>query len=160
MALISSAPRPAASAYAEPDIPAKIMLATTLTWARPAFRCPKMESAKLNIRAANSGPFHERAGENEERNREQREAGETDRQSFRNYDERHRSLENDESECSQQHRKRYRAFEQQEDEEDQEEGGKHHVATLSFLNMSAMSSMTKYTEDTNMEREPTIADRV
>ena len=35
MASISMAPRPPASATAEPDMPAKIMLATTLEWASP-----------------------------------------------------------------------------------------------------------------------------
>ena len=35
MALISTAPRPPASATADPDMPAKIMLPSTLTYPRP-----------------------------------------------------------------------------------------------------------------------------
>ena len=51
MALISMLPRPAASAIAVPDMPAKIMLPTTLTWPRPPRRCPTRALAKLKIRS-------------------------------------------------------------------------------------------------------------
>ena len=46
MALISTFPKPDVSASPEPDMPAKIMLATTLTWARPALKWPKMEKLR------------------------------------------------------------------------------------------------------------------
>ena len=46
MALISMVPRPAASATAEPDIPAKITLPMTLTWASPPRNRPARHSQK------------------------------------------------------------------------------------------------------------------
>ena len=49
MALISIVPRPAASASAAPEIPAKIMLASTLTWARPPLMLPTTQLAKSKI---------------------------------------------------------------------------------------------------------------
>ena len=49
MALISTIPSPAMSATAEPETPAKIIEATTLTWASPARRWPTRAMAKLKI---------------------------------------------------------------------------------------------------------------
>ena len=46
MALISIVPSPAASATAEPDMPAKITLPTMFTWARPPRSQPARHSAK------------------------------------------------------------------------------------------------------------------
>jgi len=51
MALISTVPSPAASAAAVPDMPAKIMLATTLTWPRPPRRWPTSVLANPKIRS-------------------------------------------------------------------------------------------------------------
>ena len=44
-------PVPAASAIAEPDMPAKMMLCTTLTWARPPRKRPTSASQKCSSRA-------------------------------------------------------------------------------------------------------------
>ena len=52
MALISISPRPAASACATPDIAEKIMLATTLQWARPPRMWPTRACAKRKMRVA------------------------------------------------------------------------------------------------------------
>ena len=48
--LISTTPRPPMSATALPDIPAKIMLAITLTWPRPPGIQPINASAKSKMR--------------------------------------------------------------------------------------------------------------
>ena len=50
MARISMEPRPAASATAAPEMPAKIMLASTLTWAKPPRTEPTILAAKSKIR--------------------------------------------------------------------------------------------------------------
>ena len=50
MARISTTPRPAASATAEPDMPAKIMLAMTLTWPSPPWIRPTQSWATPKIR--------------------------------------------------------------------------------------------------------------
>ena len=52
IALISTVPRPAASACATPDMPAKIRLAKMLTCARPPRRWPTSATANSKIRAA------------------------------------------------------------------------------------------------------------
>ena len=49
MARISMVPRPAASATAAPEMPAKIMLANTFTWARPPRMKPTTLAAKSKI---------------------------------------------------------------------------------------------------------------
>jgi hypothetical protein len=46
-----SRPEPAASAIAEPDIPAKITLCTTLTWASPPRKRPTIASQKRSSRS-------------------------------------------------------------------------------------------------------------
>jgi hypothetical protein len=46
-----SRPEPAASAMAEPDIPAKMMLWTTLTWASPPRKRPTRASQKRSRRS-------------------------------------------------------------------------------------------------------------
>ena len=51
MALISTMPSPPASATADPDIPAKIMLARTLAWARPPRMGPTSARAKSKRRS-------------------------------------------------------------------------------------------------------------
>ncbi len=51
IALISITPRPAASATADPDMPAKIMLPITLTCARPPRIRPTRRLATANIRS-------------------------------------------------------------------------------------------------------------
>ena len=50
MASISMVPNPAASAWATPDMPAKMMLATTFTWARLPLTCPNRAMAKSKMR--------------------------------------------------------------------------------------------------------------
>ena len=50
IAAISITPSPAASATAEPDIPAKIMLPSTLTWARPPRARPTSSCVKSKMR--------------------------------------------------------------------------------------------------------------
>src|SRR6185436_10734789 len=50
MAFTSMAPMPATSATAEPLMPEKIMLPTTLTWPRPPRTCPTRLSAKRKMR--------------------------------------------------------------------------------------------------------------
>lgn len=57
MAFTSMEPRPPASARAEPDIPAKIMEANTLAWAKPPVRCPIHFSAMVNIRSVRPTSF-------------------------------------------------------------------------------------------------------
>ena len=57
IALISRAPRPPASAIAEPDMPAKIILARTFAWPRPPGICPIAFSAKPNILSLNPISF-------------------------------------------------------------------------------------------------------
>jgi len=52
MARTSTVPRPAASAWATPDIPAKIMLAAMLTWARLPRTWPSNAWAKSKMRVA------------------------------------------------------------------------------------------------------------
>ena len=47
MALISTVPRPAASAMAVPDMPEKITEPMMLTWPRPPFIQPTSAIAKL-----------------------------------------------------------------------------------------------------------------
>ena len=44
-------PVPAASAIAEPDMPAKMMLCTTLTWARPPRKRPTSASQNRSSRS-------------------------------------------------------------------------------------------------------------
>ena len=44
-------PELAASASAEPDMPAKMMLCTTLTWARPPRQCPTSALQKRSSRS-------------------------------------------------------------------------------------------------------------
>ena len=46
-----SLPEPAASASAEPDMPAKMMLCTTLTWARPPRKRPTSALQKRSSRS-------------------------------------------------------------------------------------------------------------
>ena len=46
IALISSTPRPPASAMAEPDMPEKMRLPSTLTWASPPVKWPTRALAK------------------------------------------------------------------------------------------------------------------
>jgi hypothetical protein len=46
IALISRMPRPPASAMAEPDMPEKIRLPRTFTWASPPVKCPTSAFAK------------------------------------------------------------------------------------------------------------------
>ena len=46
-----SLPLPAASAIAEPDMPAKMIDCTTLTWARPPRKRPTSASQKCSSRA-------------------------------------------------------------------------------------------------------------
>src|SRR5688572_20534506 len=50
MAFTSMAPMPATSATADPLMPEKIMLPTTLTWPRPPRTCPTRLSAKRKMR--------------------------------------------------------------------------------------------------------------
>ena len=57
MLLISSWPRPPASARALPDMPEKIREASTFTCARPPFLCPIMDAAKSKIRVVTPPPF-------------------------------------------------------------------------------------------------------
>jgi hypothetical protein len=52
IARISTVPSPAASAWATPDMPAKIRLATTFTCASPPRMCPTSAVAKVKMRAA------------------------------------------------------------------------------------------------------------
>jgi hypothetical protein len=51
MAGMNTAPIPAASAVLDPEMPAKNMPTTTLTWARPPRRCPTMAMARLTSRS-------------------------------------------------------------------------------------------------------------
>ena len=50
-------PRPAASATAAPEMPAKIMLATTLTCARPPRMLPTRAAAKSKMRCVTPSAF-------------------------------------------------------------------------------------------------------
>ena len=57
---------PTASAIAEPDIPAKIMLATTLTWPRPPGSA-NQDKAKLQQPVGQAPDIHQIGRENEKR---------------------------------------------------------------------------------------------
>ena len=57
IALISIFPRPAASALAEPDMPAKIRLATTFTCPSPPLIWPTRQSANSNISSVTPALF-------------------------------------------------------------------------------------------------------
>jgi hypothetical protein len=66
MAFTSTTPRPAASACATPLMPAKIMLATTLTCARPPRTCPHQRGGELEDAVGDAGAVEQVAGQHEQ----------------------------------------------------------------------------------------------
>ena len=64
-------PMPTASAIADPDIPAKIMLATTLTWPRPPRKRPTRTEAELQQPVGQAADIHQVGRQDEQRDCEQ-----------------------------------------------------------------------------------------
>ena len=68
-------PEAAASASAEPDMLEKMMLCTTLTWAKPAAETTDDRVAEVQQPVHDAAGVHELGGEDEQRDRQQQLAG-------------------------------------------------------------------------------------